>query len=388
MKQSGACRLSLLLAVAYVLGAAGCVFDPAGLGSQPLDAGQEGDATMDPDAAPWPDASVASDSGPPVDAAGPCATPDPPWWDPAWRRRRPMDLGVVGRGYTVTLNLEGAQRAEVLSHVQGGLEDLRVLRHGSAWSELNRIARDLADTTLMVRFQVPDDLDGTPGEPRYFLYYDNPQAGAPPRDPRRVFLFFDDFSRSDLWSGGLYAQWDDSYIFPGSWWIDNGELVQDGTSDLTALLIPGLAGMLSDGFELSYRWLSTSGSSGDCVDSGPVFHFLLPNGDGFYLERQASNAVLFAEPSHTVLHEQPLPPPDDQWHRHTLRVVGDSVRIFEDSSSTWFTLPYTPTGAETVGVATYCYREMGFRFDSLSVRYLVDPEPLLTAGDELFCPQE
>ena len=198
-----------------------------------------------------------------------------------------------------------------------------------------------------------------------------------------MFLFFDNFNRSSLGIGGAYHQWDINSAARGDWRIVNNELVQDGTGLLTALVVTSLAGLLEPGFLVSYRWLSDA----TCPDSGPAFHWIMASNDGYYVERQHVNAALFSEPLHEFQDAQSIGvAPDDQWHRHILRVHNGTVTFFEDQNSVQFNLPHTFLGGETVGVATFCTRGAAFRFDDLTVRYYVEPEPALTLDNELYCP--
>jgi hypothetical protein len=368
-------------------GGVSCVFDRGGF------SGGAGDAAVVDSA--FPDA-MATDSGagdasagdagivdaaPQVDASNPCLVMDPPWWDLSWHRRRGISLGTVVEDYTVLLELTGTTRSEIESYTPGDFNHLRVLRYDGAWQELDRAVR--SDTTsLRISFRVREDLDGSLGEPRYFLYYDNPVAGAAPRDLREVLLFFDDFERPTLGIGTMYEQWDEDGFAPGTWWIDNGELAQDGTSALTVLAVPGLAGRLGVGFWLTYDWLSAD----VCADSGPVFHWTISPDAGYYLERQHMDAVLFDEPIHGWQNSETMPSSaDNAWHRHALLYHNGSLGFYEDGSGVQFTLPLTSTGAETVGIAAYCQRTSPFRFDNLSVRLYMVPAPVLTAGSEQYC---
>lgn len=370
---------STLLALAMISGWS-CTFDRRGV------PGEAGDAQVVPDSSltdALPSDALPSDAGPHQDAGNPCQGLNPPWWDHSWHRRRPIDLGTVPENYTVTLELADSLQADVESNARTDLEDLRVLRYDGSWMELHRTVRS-EPTYLRIRFRVQEDQTGLSGQPRYFLYYDHPSATAAPGDFSQVFLFFDDFERVDLGIGTVYGQWDANQILPGSWSIENGELIQDGTSELTTLVIRGLAGRLSVGFVISYLWLSDP----FWPDAGPVFHWDSIASDGYYLERQTTDAVLFTEPTHTEQDRLAMGgASDDAWHRHTLRYHGGTLTFHEDSVGPQFTLPLTPSGTETVGVATYCIRASPTRFDNLVVQLYQEPEPIPTLGSELYCAQ-
>jgi len=361
-----------------------CVFDKSGLRS--------GDAAQElPDVAivdAWvADASLVdaelADAESPVDAGNPCLALDPPWWDLDWQRRRPLELGTVPADYTVTLELGGSQQLAIESHTRADLQDLRVLRYDGTWQELHRMVQP-DPGVLSIRFRVREDQDGSPGLPRYFLYYDNSSAAAALSAPTEVFLFFDDFERPQLGIGTLYEQWNWDTFAPGSWWIDNGELVQDGTGSLTAVIVPGLAGMLDVGYAISYRWLGDPA----CADSGPIFHFDPADSSGYYLERQYSDAVLFSEPVHIEQGRQSMPSyADTNWHWHELHYYGGTMTFREDGNGPQYALALTPTGTQTVGLATFCWRVGSFRFDNLMVRLYQDPEPAPTASAEQICEQ-
>jgi hypothetical protein len=373
-------------------GGVSCVFDSGGFPGGAGDAAAVDSAFPDAVAtdsgagdASAGDAGIAdagiADAAPQVDASNPCLVMDPPWWDLSWHRRREISLGTVVEDYTVLLALTGTTMSEIENYTPGDFNHVRVLRYDGAWQELDRSVRP--DTTsLRISFRVREDLDGSLGEPRYFLYYDNPAAGAAPHDSREVLLFFDDFDRSTLGIGTMYEQWDEDGSAPGTWWIDNSELAQDGVSALTVLAIPSLAGRLGVGFRLAYDWLSADVG----VDSGPVFHWTISPDTGYYLERQDMDAVLFDEPAHTWQNSQTMASSaDNAWHYHVLLYHNGLLRFFEDGSEVQFTLPLTSTGGETVGVATYYPRTSPFRFDNLSVRLYMVPAPVLTAGSEQYC---
>jgi hypothetical protein len=312
------------------------------------------------------------------DAGEPCADFDPPWALTSWARRRELVFDTVPAHYSVMVDLMNPVFAEIAPHTRADYFDLRVVRDDGQITELDRVVVEFADW-IRVWFMVDTALNGGAGDPRYFLYYDNPDADPPPRQPHNVFPFVDFFERADLGLGTRYAQVDLGST-PGNWRIENGQLVQDGTWNHTGLVVLSLEGLLVPGFELVYRWLSHA----TYTDSGPLLFWSRTAGGGYYIERRTTTGVLFSEPDHSTLQQEPMPMADDTWHTHVLRYYDNTLIFREDGDSQVFDLTPTLVGDETVGVATYHDAEV-YRFDNLRVRVFVSPEPEPTIQDPAVC---
>ncbi|MBL9017108.1 MAG: hypothetical protein JNL83_23175 [Myxococcales bacterium] len=144
-----------------------------------------------------------------IDAAIDGALPDGPsnWWNPAWPKRRPLDVTVgsngMPAGYTVAITID--HRALVLTgqSLASG-EDVRIVRDdgtpvdrvldtGSAWGG--------ASTKLWFRANTTAVSAGT--VLRFWVYYGNLAATAAPASPAAVWLFADGFEGSTAaWSFG------------------------------------------------------------------------------------------------------------------------------------------------------------------------------------------
>ena len=142
--------------------------------------GQAGvDASVDLDAPPLPD-------GAPAD-----------WWDARWTRRRAIDITAgangVPSGYSIPIVIDhaalvaaGSSRASGddvrIVRASGALQVDRALDTGASWGQ--------ASTKLW--FKLTSSLAAN-ATVRYWIYYGNATAGAPPQDPTAVFLQADGF---------------------------------------------------------------------------------------------------------------------------------------------------------------------------------------------------
>lgn len=351
----------------------GCVFDKSGLspradGSVPADR-------------PLTDGPFLVDSVVEPDGPVTCLNVEPEWWDFAWTRRRPIEMGAVPAHYTVSVKISGQIYSDMIHSLRPDWHDLRIVKHDGQWHDLDRLVEE-NNESLTVRFKVEEELTAG-ADPTYFLYYINPDASEPSEQASNVYIYHDDFG------GNLddYEQIDDTSTPSGNWAVKEGFLAQSGCGDFTGLVIPSLATSLDVGFELSYGWLSSS----FCADSGPLFLVDSSGGNGYFVMRSDYEVRLY---SYDLAHEPVLPPiyqfhtsrADNDHHRHILRVHGSNVVFCEDKEAFSFSLPQQMGQGTTVGLATNCGRD--FEFDDLVVRLYVDPEPVPSLGPELQCDQQ
>ncbi len=141
-----------------------------------------------------------------LDCAGPSACG---WWDSAYQHRVRFTVAnrstrTLTAGYTVTLPVDHAALVAAGKALASG-DDVRVVYCDAGTNvELDRVddgphqvpaaAATWNTSTALVAFASQKDVGGIAGDPEYFLYYDDAAATAPPADPTRVYLWYDDFS--------------------------------------------------------------------------------------------------------------------------------------------------------------------------------------------------
>lgn len=136
--------------------------------------------------------------------APPCV---PAWWDAAYDLRRSIAVTTstaVGNDHSVTVTLDHAAMVAGATSLASGA-DVRVVALDTAactWSELDRVVDDstawnTATTRLWFRLATAVEASSSSAT-AYYLYYDNPSAGAPPANASNVFLRYDDFPGAAL----------------------------------------------------------------------------------------------------------------------------------------------------------------------------------------------
>ncbi len=141
----------------------------------------------------------------PVAVAGPPAVvplENSDWWNSAWLKRQQLVVtagDAVTAGYSVRAYITGSYAAAIYNDCLASGNDLRVVYRaiGGTWTDLDRDLVTFSAAAIDVWFPLQAGIAGGGMASSYYLYYDNPAAGAPLADKANVYLFYDDFNRAD-----------------------------------------------------------------------------------------------------------------------------------------------------------------------------------------------
>ncbi len=143
--------------------------------------------------------------------------------------RRPLSIMNVATdalpaGFTVRVALDPAwiTMAQAAGKLRNDLGDLRVFQEPQG-TELDRIVDTAAPSQgPAVWLALASPIAAGATDTSYYLYYDDPNAGAPPANGANVFAFYDDFPGSSL-----SPQW----LVSGAPTVSNGVTLHMNTQD-------------------------------------------------------------------------------------------------------------------------------------------------------------
>lgn len=168
------------------------------------------------------------------------------WWDSSYTKRRVVtvttDAITPDKGYQdYTARIETFDTASLIAatELQGDCDDLRLVYwDGSTNAEIPRHLIDCNTATSDIRFAIQTAQAQSTSDAGYYLYYNNPSAGAPPAvTPTNVYLWWDDASvnrignytmgRIDAWHGN---GWQNSFAYnaAGYYTFNTGDNFTDG----------------------------------------------------------------------------------------------------------------------------------------------------------------
>lgn len=377
---------------AAMLVAAGCSFHPAG------SAGADGDGSGAIDAA----------SG---------ATPLD-WWDDAYRLRLPLAISVGGAapqggyaGYTARLAELDTAALIAGGDLRDDCSDLRLVRwQGGAWSEIDRHLIGCGGPADL-RFALAADIAPGATDDSYFLYLDNPDAGAPaPLRPANVYLWYDDggedrstaYDHGRLDSWGSTNSWVDTLAWSeGSYQYVRGDdevssyrravaerdvyveaqMLHSACSPgnmVTGLVVRGVIATGIDGGEEAEHYYASMRAHQEVCSGGYAF-----DGDIVAGVRDLT-AIDGTDPPAVVI---------DSWRAQALAAWGaDPTHLtFWDLDAAWAAPGWPPASAVVAagdhpedndgpGFAGIWMAQDAGRFRGLLIRRYVEPEPAVTAG--------
>jgi hypothetical protein len=381
-----------------------------------FDAGPDGgdsgfDAIVDGGVDGAPVDGGPADGGPGLDAeadaGGGCPDHSPVWWDVDYEWRHWLTIeesidGVLDAGYSVVFRLDTRALVDAGDMLENG-DDLRVLQFGaSGLVELDRhlIAMNTADTEVWFKTQY----EISRSDDTYFIYYGNPGATNPPDywadsmgvavEASRVYLAADDFEDEDLgarpdgWEGSPnYAVARESssnqvlevngpntrgdYLFSGDYaWTDVAVRVRQRAISYAANVYYGLFTRAEADRNFDTLWYGALNES-------------TLEAYGLRLSRANTTALSGAThfesfSGHSV---------GTAWRDLEVRLEERQAEFyFEGRSIGSYTLPLTKMTAGRVG---FCagYSTTRARWDDLTVRRYVNPEPTVSGGEaEAYCP--
>jgi len=350
-----------------------------------------------PSATPTP--TPTPDSGPPPQ---PTATSTPTsdegsgleWWDGQYAYRKQVAVNTSSKGvpvgYTVALTIG---HADLVSQgkAQADGRDVRIVWHGPAGPvELDRVLDDDSaweGSTTILHFALQEALGPNSEDGRYYLYYGNPQAGAAPADPNRVYWYASTFdSEAALldWTTYDVEQWT-------NWKIKGGKLVQyrnakqdDQLPYINGKLLLTARGQIRDlAVELDFKVGDNDLLAvGLCsADNKPQGFYVAISQDRWFDDDDGPDRVgYWIGESKTGWKE--ISYSEDQWYPLKVAWTDGSIAA----------LGYQYVAAWDVGppqASYFCLALNGLEgvsIDNLTIRHYVDPEPTLSLGSEETSP--
>ncbi len=173
------------------------------------------------------------------------------WWDTNYDYRRKVTIinnatSTLIMNYSLSITMDTASMVSSGKVMPSG-NDLRVVyKSGSSWVELDREVDGMNTSSTQVWFKTQAAIPANGSDDNYYVYYGNPSAGNPPANKSDIYMWFDDFNRTDkadittetayqVKTGG------------GTWSIENGTLKNAGASgDPNKLIITALGNLTAD----------------------------------------------------------------------------------------------------------------------------------------------
>lgn len=313
---------------------------------------------------------------------------------PGSRWRWPLEVATGARapakgyqGYTLLAAFDSRAAVDA-GLVSSDGNSLRVHAwEDGGWRELDRVIEGVGTNATLVRFASASDLPSSATDLRYALFSGPFDGGVAPADPRRVYLFFDDFEEGTLsrWTvrGGAWARVTDR-ARSGTGALKYG--AEGGGSHLVIEASPAL-----DEADVMFEaWWNTSNTG--ALDFSQVVH-LQPGVVRHYetnLENNAGWNIAWMNPGWAELSANRSSPAQNAWMRIGLSMSGADVRVWRDrvqvapaSGSYVAATPLIPGG------------NVGFRkwnvggavwLDDVLARRFTEPEPAVSVGAPMAVP--
>jgi hypothetical protein len=305
------------------------------------------------------------------------------WWDTNYDYRRKVTIinnatSALIMNYSLSITMDTTLMVSSGKVMPSG-NDLRVVyKSGSSWVKLDREVDGMNTSSTQVWFKTQAAILANGSDDNYYVYYGNPSAGNPPANKSDIYMWFDDFNKTDkadittetayqVKTGG------------GTWSIENGTLKALGnlTADVDMLVKINVASFA--GGDTSRMGLSSNmdpSGSGYCG----LFHNdqnsldLLNDGLSWGTHGTYSWSL-------------------NTWYYMRFVVIDSSSRLGE--AKVWPVGTVEPD-AWTVngnfgGGSARSYGEVGFAgsrtsdttyFDDIVIRYITSPEPSTTLDAE------
>ncbi|MGH2405216.1 MAG: hypothetical protein ACRDGN_12250 [bacterium] len=134
----------------------------------------------------------------------------PAWWSGSWAYRRVIGVSTgtasAPIGYSLPLTFDHAALVAAGKSLSSG-NDVRVLYwNGVSWVELDRVLDPQStwnQAATKIWFKTQAALSANSTDNRYYVYYGNSGAGAPPATEANVFHFADFFNRANSCCPGM-----------------------------------------------------------------------------------------------------------------------------------------------------------------------------------------
>ncbi|MGD1993814.1 MAG: DUF2341 domain-containing protein, partial [Anaerolineae bacterium] len=282
-----------------------------------------------------------------------------PWWDSAWGYRQRLTVTnndgaeALPAGYSVQATVD----TEVLigaGQLLGSCDDLRIVSFdGASNVEIDRVVEGCDTGQTSVWFALERSISAAGEDDNYYIYYGNPSAGAPPADETHVFIFYEDWEQGTAhWTsaGGLDPS--DTGTM-GTSEISTDEALSPSHSQKFPLKASGgdaFSGYIPVTASTRYAigvWGKSATSAYAPVGFDPY--------DSAYT--QGTEVWLWTD-------EWTVPP---TWSQRSASFTTGATAAYIKIKSEWWS---AGPGTEPV------------YFDNLFLRYAVDQEPTVTAGEE------
>ena len=208
-----------------------------------------------------------------------------PWWNISWNNRQRINVSTGANtpynnysGYTVQFALD-----MTAGDFKGDGSDLRVVFwNGTDHIQLDREILDPGSSSARVRFMLQQNISAHSIDTSYYMYYNNPSAGAAPSNNSQVYLWYDNASRNredEYVQGGV----DDSGHGSGAWQDSitydtlNGGYTFYTDDNFADSLRP--KNLLERDVYVEYEGYQTNAFSND-MTSGPIIRLQLIGGSG------------------------------------------------------------------------------------------------------------
>jgi hypothetical protein len=330
--------------------------------------------------------------------AGNVTVPNSAWWNPSYQYRKLVTItnnagSSVSAGYSALVTLDTASLVSAGKMLASG-SDLRIVHwNGFSWVELDRDVINKNSGATQVWFKTQASIGASPSSDNdYYLYYGNPLAGNPPANKSNVYLWFDDFNRLD--EPDVTAEPAYTKTNGGIWSIENGSLKNVGGNGDPNKLIVNTLGSLNADVDIFIK-MNVAQWAGDgdaarmglssCMDSSGAGYCAL-----FHNDRNSLDLLndLRSWGTHTAYSWS-----TSAWYYMRFRVINPGLNdgkvkvwpVGMSEPSSW-TVDGIFGGGSTRGQGWVGIAGSGqgdtTNFNDLCIRYIVDPEPSVLAGQE------
>jgi len=322
------------------------------------------------------------------------------WWNTNYSYRKRITItnnitSTLSSDYSVRLNVNTTSLASAGKMLTSG-NDLRIVYwNGSSWVELDRDVIDMNTSSTQVWFKTQAAIEANGSDNNYYMYYAYSGAGSPPTNKSNIYLWFDDFNRADnpdITTEVAYSV----KTGGGSWSIESNKLKNTGAAgDPNKLIITALGNVTRD-IDMLVKIKVTSFAGGDlsrmglscCMDTGPsrgsgycgLFHDDTSSLDLLNDLRSWGTRGTYSWSLST-------------WYYMRFTVIDPASKV--GKVKVWQVGTTEPTswtvdGDFGAGTAR-SYGEVGFAgsrtndiayFDDILIRYITDPEPSTSIGQE------
>ncbi len=327
------------------------------------------------------------------------ATLDPTnWWNSNWDYRMQINItensGSAVSNWTTNVSID-TQTLVSAGKMNADMSDLRIIENGT---EIAYHIEPNTNNTANTIIHFKTDLSASQKKDTVFLYYGNSGASTPTYDYNLVYMYWDDFNRTD--KPDITTEANYSSVGGATWNITNNKLVASGGSgDPNKLLIDylGSSPSFTNGV-IVVKMQITQWTDGDAYRFGPSLRMdgsggagrgycsLLHNNDGASGELDLLNDGVswFQEGSYAWN--------QNTWYYHKFMIIGQNTW-----NKVWLAITAEPSSWNYANVASGGSRNSGYygltasntntgtpkaEYDDLRVYKAMSSAPSYTLGSE------